>query len=409
MASLVSPLFESGTNTLPVPAICSTALTRPSANPACPAIIARAEGAVSSFASASASPRCPGLFVIFLQIFPDVPRRSLAHSSDESLVEHLCRIYPGISEQVIEGDHFGDDGDVLSRIERDSDERNVDAKDCRRIGVESCPIDHRILVPLLEPNDHLDSFLLPHRANAEDRRYVDEADAPDFHVMPLQLVAATDQNVVAATCRDHQIVRDEPVTTLDEIENTFRFSDPAFSSEEESDTEDIRERSMQGGYLGKLSFENRLDAPVELRCFQLCPDQRRTSARRGLLQTLGKILSLGHDDGGHVEAEEARKYSRAVRRIERGEICNLRFAQYLNPLGDESVYVAREGQSRTRDVRIGNRLIDSDPVSDVLETEAGPCPFEKLSNCERLAHALVAFPTTRARSARRRSALRVRI
>ena len=65
--------------------------------------------------------------------------------------------------------------------------------------VEARAIDRRVVVPLLELHDDLDALLLAHRANAEDRRDVDQADAANFHVMPLQLVPASDQHVA---CRD---------------------------------------------------------------------------------------------------------------------------------------------------------------------------------------------------------------
>ena len=58
-----------------------------------------------------------------------------------------------------------------------------------------------VVPPLLELDDHLDALLLAHGADAEDRRNVDEADAADLHVVPLQLVAAADEDVAAALRR----------------------------------------------------------------------------------------------------------------------------------------------------------------------------------------------------------------
>src|SRR3990170_4556560 len=143
MSSALSPRFVSATKSFPSPAICSTALTRPSANAACPATIARGPDSAPA-----ASPSA--LFVIFLEILPDVACRGLAHPADQSLVENLCRVDSRIAQQMIEGDHFGDHRDVLAGIERNRDERDLHSQYFRRVGVESGAVDHCVLVPFLE-------------------------------------------------------------------------------------------------------------------------------------------------------------------------------------------------------------------------------------------------------------------
>ena len=63
--------------------------------------------------------------------------------------------------------------------------------------------------------------------------------------MPLHLVAAADQHIIAPLARDHKIVGDQPMPALNEIEHALRFSDPAFAGEEQPDTEHVRQRAVQ--------------------------------------------------------------------------------------------------------------------------------------------------------------------
>ena len=138
-------------------------------------------------------------------------------------------------------DHFAYDGDVLSRIEWHPHFRQLDLEDLDALRVEPRAIHHRVGVPVLELHDDLDALLLPHGANAEDRRDVHEADAADLHVVPLQLVSAADEHVGAATRDEHEIVRDETVAALDQVEHALGLADSAAPREQQPDAEDVRE------------------------------------------------------------------------------------------------------------------------------------------------------------------------
>jgi hypothetical protein len=100
---------------------------------------------------------------------------------------------------MIHRDHFGDHRDVLSRIEKHFDLRQFNPENRRRLRVEAGPVHDRILVPLLEVDHDFHALLLPNGPDAEDRGDVDQPHTADLHEMPLQLVPASDQHVVAAT------------------------------------------------------------------------------------------------------------------------------------------------------------------------------------------------------------------
>src|SRR4051812_8442002 len=146
---------------------------------------------------------------------------------------------------MVEGDDFGDDGDVFSRIQIDGDLWQLHLEDCGGLDIQTQALDNGVLVPLLELNDDFNALLLANGAYSEDRRYVDKADASDLHIVSLHLVAAPDQHVVAAFAGNHQVVRNQAMAPFDKIENAFGLSNPAHAGEEESHSEYIGERSVQ--------------------------------------------------------------------------------------------------------------------------------------------------------------------
>jgi hypothetical protein len=83
-------------------------------------------------------------------------------------------------------------------VEVHRDLRKLDVEDRRRLLIEPGAVGHGVLPPLLELDNDLDALLLPDGADPEDRGDVDEPDAADLHIVPLELVAAADQHVRAA-------------------------------------------------------------------------------------------------------------------------------------------------------------------------------------------------------------------
>ncbi len=96
------------------------------------------------------------------------------------------------------------------------------------------------------------------------RRNVDQPDAANLHVVPLQLVPAADEDVAAAPARDDQIVGDEAVAALDEVEHALRLADAALADEQEPDAEHVGERAVEVGRRREFLLEPGLDAVVEL-------------------------------------------------------------------------------------------------------------------------------------------------
>src|SRR5690606_35265122 len=95
-------------------------------------------------------------------------------------------------------DHLANDGDVLAGVQRDDDLGHLDPEDLHLFGNEPGAVVVRAVVPILELDHDLDALLLPDRPDPEEGRDVNDPDPTDLHVVPLELVAPPDEDVVAA-------------------------------------------------------------------------------------------------------------------------------------------------------------------------------------------------------------------
>src|SRR6185503_12334396 len=152
MSCGVCPTLDSTTSLSASPQICPTADTSPAENWPWPTTIA--------FGFPAPSPSLS--LMIFLEILSNIARRRrVLHPPNESLVECFGGVDPRIAKQVVQRDDFGDHGDVLSRVEIDSDLRQLDIEYGCPLHVEAGPFDNGVLVPFLELNHYLDALLLP--------------------------------------------------------------------------------------------------------------------------------------------------------------------------------------------------------------------------------------------------------
>src|ERR1700682_6439043 len=227
------------------------------------------------------------LLMIFLEILANVGSGRSLHLLDESFIERLRGMDTGVAKEVIERNDLGDDSDVLPGVQEYSDLRKLNLEHRVRLDVETGSLYYGILVPLLKLHDYLDALLLADGANTEDSWNVDQADTTNLHVMPLHLVAAADQHIVAALADDYEIIRHQPVSPLDAIEAALRFTNSAHAREKETDTENISERAVKRGGGSELHLQHRLDPPVELRGLELGPYQWNSGGARGLLEASG--------------------------------------------------------------------------------------------------------------------------
>src|SRR2546423_3220102 len=235
MSSGVMPIIVSTTSLSAMPQCCPTAETRPPANSPCPTTMARGlSGALLDLS-----------LMVFLQILANVVRCRSFHAPHQAVIERLGGVDAGVAQQVIKRDDLGDHGDVLSWVQENGDFRQLDVENRGGLNVEAGALDDGVLIPFLKLNDYFDALLLANCADSENRWDVDEADAPNLHVMPLHLMTASDEHIVATLAGDDQIVGNEPMAALDKIQHTFRLSDATLAGKEQSDAENIRQRAME--------------------------------------------------------------------------------------------------------------------------------------------------------------------
>src|SRR5687768_9262552 len=283
-----NPELDIARKSSPRPVICSTALTNPKARSPCAATIATG---------------VPSL-IIFLEILANRGGLGGLHPLHEALVERFGGIHAAVAQEVVHRDHFGDDSDVLAGIEWNEDLRQLHAEDGRRGAIESRPIDGGRFVPLLELYHHFDSLLLADGADAEDRLHIDQADAANLHVVPGEIMATADENVISAPRRDDEVVGHETVSALDEIEHALRLSDAALPDEEQADAKHVGERSVNRRERRELLGDDRLDPRVELGRLQLGPKNRNSRLPRDLRELGGQSLTLRHEQAGDGKGEE---------------------------------------------------------------------------------------------------------
>jgi hypothetical protein len=134
--------------------------------------------------------------------------------------------------------------------------------------------------------------------------------------MPLELVAPPNENVVSATGRDNDVVRDKAVAALDQIENAFGLSDSTAPGEEKADAEYIRERAVKRGRRREFALENRLYATIELGCLEARPQQCDSGTPRAIGETRRQILTLRDDYSRKGKIEERGENAIAMRGVE---------------------------------------------------------------------------------------------
>ncbi len=298
---------------------------------------------------------------------------------------------------MVERDHFRYDRDVFPGIQRHRDERNLNVEHRGVLVVESGPFDYCVLVPFLEINNDLDPLLLTNRANAEDVRYIDEANAANLHVVALKLVPASDDDVVASPRRDNEIIRDESVAPFDQVENALGFTDAALASEEKANAKYICQRSMQRRGLGEFGFDYRLNASVKLCRLEGGSKHRYFCCGRRLLQFDGWVLILRDDDNRDREPEKHLSDFLALFGRQRVEIRDFSLAENLYPLGDEPADIPGQCEAGAGEIGVGYDPVEANPVVQIMKVERSARSFEELPNAELATHALAASLAARAR------------
>ena len=135
---------------------------------------------------------------------------------------------------MVHGHHLRDHRDVLSGIERNRDLGNLDPEHVDLGRLESGPRIGTVFVPELESDHHFDTLLLPGGVDPKERTDVDNAEAPNLHVVGLELMSLAEKDVRPPPRDDDVVIRDEPVPTLNQVQHTLALADSTVSDKEQS-------------------------------------------------------------------------------------------------------------------------------------------------------------------------------
>src|SRR5690606_35162578 len=313
------------------------------------------------------------------------------HRVLEALVEQHGRMHAGVLEQVVHRDHLRDDGDVLPRVERDDDLGHLDAENVDLLGDEPGAVVVHAVVPILQLDDNLDALLLPDGADAEQGRDVDDPDSADLHVMPLELVAAPDEDVVAAPRDVDDIVRDEAVAALDQVQHALALADAAPADEQQAHAVHVRERAVHGRGRREVLLEVQLGPPVQLARLERRAEERDLALPRGLDHHGRDVESLGHDHGRDVETEEGVDRPAELVLRQRRDEHDLGPAEDLDSAVGQPVGVAGENEAGAGQVGLLDDAVQPDVAGQQLEREALLVLLEEIADGQLLHLATTPF------------------
>src|SRR5690606_23547797 len=303
-------------------------------------------------------------FIVFLEVLLHGPHRLL-----EPAVEQLRRVHARVLQELVHGHDLGDDRDVLPRVQRNPDLGHLHPEDLDLLPLQPRPVVVRPVVPVFELHHHLDPLLLADGADAEERADVDDPDPADLHVVPLELVAGADEDVVAAPRNVHQVVRHEAMPEIGRAEYALALPDAAPADEQEADTVDVREGPVHGRARRHAFLEKRLDAPEQLPGLEGRPQDRDPSLPCQVDHDLRHLLPLADHDPRDVEREEELQRGAQLLRRLRQEVAHLGLAEELEAPAREAFGEAGEHQARVGDVRAPDLACEADAVGEQLQSE----------------------------------------
>src|SRR5205085_853828 len=146
---------------------------------------------------------------------------------------------------------------------------------------------------------------------------VDEPDAADLDVVLRQLVAAADQQVIAATRDVDDVVRDQAVAALHQVEHAFALAYSRLTEEQQHHAEHVGERGVHAGgrreplgvagehQAGGGGFRRR-DLAVELDVSRQCLELQ------GIAPLLEQVAHLGLFHDGRRRARDLSSWRRTL-------------------------------------------------------------------------------------------------
>src|SRR6266566_2646873 len=338
-APVSQPSFDTGTSASRTPVIAATAASRACATAAWETITPRS-----------------GSLIVFLEILLELA--ALGEPLEQPVVERPRRIHAAVAQQVIHRDDLTHHREVLPRVERHGDERQRDLEHLGGLTVDPGAIVLARRIPVLELDDHLDTLLLPHGADAEQRADVDQPHAPDFHIVLGELVPPTDQHVVPPARDVDDVVRDQPMAALHEIEHALALPDARAAEEQQAHAEHVGERRVHRGGRRERVVQERPEAAVELRGLESGADHRHTLGARQVDELGRRLLPLRDDDARELELQQ--RLERATTRggVQGREVGDLGFAEDMDAVRGEPLGVPGEHEPRARRLGGGNLAIE---------------------------------------------------
>jgi hypothetical protein len=210
-----------------------------------------------------------------------------------------------IPEQLVTGGDFHENREVASRRDGHPNHRHANAERFVIGHVEAEAIVFTRRIPTLQLDDELDPLRSPRGRDAEQVLHVDQAEAPDLHVMPRQFRAGANQECFGPRAQFHRIVRHEAMAANNQIERALALADPAFTDDQHAQTEDVHDDAMDDGHRRKVDVERGRQSRHHQRCGGPGAHERKIREIRLDDQLRRWIESGGNHQARNVVTEDA--------------------------------------------------------------------------------------------------------
>ena len=136
---------------------------------------------------------------------------------------------PRALEYVVACSDLEDDRHVTTGADRDPEHRHVHVQERIRMLVDAEAIVVLALHPWAQLDDELDELEITHRVRPKQIANVDDADPPKLEMIAEYRGRTTDDLVGGQSSEGDLVIRDEPVTSLQERQGALALADPTWA------------------------------------------------------------------------------------------------------------------------------------------------------------------------------------
>ena len=214
-------------------------------------------------------------------------------------------------------------------------------------------VDHA-LFPQLQIDHQVDHLVVLDRRHAKQLAHVDDADAPQLHIIADQLRRRADQLARSDLMYFHSIVGNEPVAPLDQLYRRLALAHAALAQQQHALAVDLYQHAVPGHSGGEMPAEGGNEAHLNICRIALSAQQCPPVLLRSRNALREELQIPGNNDCRNGMGKQILKPSLALLRGQFFQIRPLHLAQQLDPLVVKVVVKSHQLQARAVDVHLAD-------------------------------------------------------